>query len=359
MDISTVSGVSILGVYACLPDLVLDNAETCRPLYGDSVGTLIKSVGIKKRYIASKGVSSLDLCVEAARRLIVDTGVMGKDIGAVICVTFTPDRLMPANAIGAQARLGLSTNTLAFDIGLACSGYGYGLFVAGLLAKQLQKNVLLLDGDVQSAFVSPLDKGALPVMADAGTATLISPNGCNDMWRFAFYSDGAKREILSIKAGGSKYPVTQQSLEYKPVSDGGQRRDIDIAMDGFGIFSFVAQTVSDLLRQFMQQIELVPDAVDAFVPHQANIYMIRQLAKKLRIPEDKLWVSGDEFGNSASATVPVTIAYVGEKGLTKDSNTILLSGFGGGLSASIGLVTINRTTKLGCFQYQKEGGLHG
>jgi len=353
MKIETINNVRIDAIYACLPDTVLDNEIACKEMYGENIGTLIKSVGIRKRCVVSQGISSLDLCCFAAKRLLDDMTIPLGDVGAVIAVTFTPDQLMPCNAVGAQSLLGLPTNTIAFDINLACSGYGYGVFIAALLAKQLNKKVLLLDGDVQSAFVSPFDKGTAPVMADAGTATLISPCDKGDDWFFAFHSDGSGRDVLSIKAGGSKKPITADALEYRLFPDGSRRRDIDISMDGFGIFSFVAQTVTLLIKDFLGQTQTAIDSVDAFVPHQANIYMIRQLAKKLKISQERLWISGDEVGNSASATVPVTLAYIGCEGFLKQSNRVLFSGFGAGLSVSIGLVTIVRDARLKILNYQK------
>ena len=352
MNITTLTGVQIEAIAACLPAQVQDNATACRALYGDAVDALIKTTGIREKRIASNGVSSLDLCCRAAEQILMRTKIERHAVGAVVCVTFTPDQWMPCNAVGAQARLQLSRDCLTFDINQACSGYGIGLFQAGLLVKQLNKPVLLLDGDVQSPFVSPNDKGTFPILSDAGTATLLVPVTTEDPWTFAFYSDGSQRDVLTIPAGGSKVPIDAGALEKRVFPDGSRRRACDIAMDGFAVFSFVAQTVTQLAAEFIEQTKTAIPNVDAFVSHQANVYMVRQLAKKLKIAEEKVLISCDRFGNSASATIPVTLAAEGKAHLKNDRATsLLLAGFGAGLSVALARITLPSTCCLECVEY--------
>jgi len=354
LQIVSLTGVDIDAVYACIPENRIDNLKACEAIYGESAVDIVKGVGINYRCLASLGVSSLDLCVAAGRKIFYDNPELKEEIGAIICVTFTPDQLMPANAIAAQALLGLSNEVIAFDINLACSGYGYGLWLAGTIAKQLGKKVLLLDGDVQSAYTSPYDKGTMPVMADAGTATLIVPTTDDNKWYFTFYTDGKNRTVLGIPAGGSKRPTQVSDLDYIEYPDGSKRRDIDITMNGFEIFKFVAQTVSKRLAEFLRDLSFTAIDIDGFVPHQANIYMIKQLARKLGISNEKVWISGDKYGNSASATIPVTIA--SEYGIKRHIGSklrILLSGFGAGLSISAGIVELSDTLKYRLFFFEK------
>lgn len=338
MDILKLQGVRLLGVCACLPENLLDNASECAQLYGESLPTLLKATGIHARCIASPGTTALDLGVCAAKELMKATYTEPSEIGGVVCVTFTPEHMMPADAPRAQARLGLSKHSVAFDIHMACSGYLYGLYVAGMFAKTLNKKILLLDGDIQSAFVSKEDKATLPVMSDAGTATLIEPVGESEepktAWNFTFYTNGEERDTLKIPAGGSKNPIQLSDLEYREDADGSKRRNTDIFMDGFGIFRFVSMEVSKWLLSFMQTRQIDGDNLDCFVPHQANIYMVEQLSKKLKIPADKLWKSGERYGNPGSASVPLTIADNATEWFAQGkTGHALLSGFGGGLSA--------------------------
>ena len=201
-------------------------------------------------------------------------------------------------------------------------------FVSGL--------IVAFDGDAQTAYVSQRDKATMPVMADVGTATLVEPCEGTPDWHFSFYTDGSQREVLYIPAGGSKRATTADDLAYQAYEDGSERRDVDIFMDGFGIFKFVAMTASKLIARYMEQREIDADSIDAFVPHQANVYMIGQLAKKLKIPVEKMWVSGDKFGNPASASVPLTIAVNAADWFSAGGGgKTLFSGFGGGLSISV------------------------
>lgn len=334
MQILELGAIDICAVYSCLPKRSEDNFARCVEVYGDEkkAVSVVKATGIKSRRIVEPGTSSLDLCVAAAERLLADVDFAKEDIGAIIDVTFTPERTMPCNACQAQRRLGLSTDLVAFDINLACSGWAYGLFVAGQFAKALGKKVLLLDGDTQTPYMDPADIATVPVMADAGTATLVAPmaEGHQEPWKFSFLTNGSKGDTLTLPFGGK------------------------ISMDGLGIFKFVTMDVLYLVRDFMSEIGETPDTIDAFVPHQANVFMIQQIAKKLKFQPEKLWISGDVFGNSSSATVPTTIAYCGaaqKDAEGKKSSRLLVSGFGGGLSASVGLIELPSSCALKVFDY--------
>lgn len=330
MKIITVEGIAVQGVYSCVPKRSEDNLVRCTEIYGDEKKALsvVKATGIKSRRVVDDGMSSLDLCIRAAEKLLADLDVAKEEIGAVIDVTFTPERTMPCNACQAQRRLGLPTELIAFDINLACSGWAYGLYVAGMMAKSTGRKVLLLDGDTQTPFMDSADIATVPVMADAGTATLVSPSEVEGRapWKFSFLTNGAKGDTLTLPFGGK------------------------ISMDGLGIFKFVTMDVLYLIRDFMAAVGETPDTIDAFVPHQANIFMIQQIAKKLKFPAEKLWISGDVLGNSSSATVPTTIAYCG--GDKPGDKKLLVSGFGGGLSASVGLIDISGDCRLKVFNYE-------
>lgn len=324
MNLLVVSDVKIQGICSCLPARSEDNLARCREIYGDEKKAIsvVKATGIKSRRIVEPGTSSLDLCVAAARRVMADCAVRSEEIGAVICVTFTSERVMPCNACQAQRQLGLEKDVMAFDISLACSGWAYGLFVAGQLARAAGRKVLLLDGDTQTTHMDQADLATVPVMADAGTATIIAPCEGEGSWTFSFLTDGSKGDVLTLPFGGK------------------------ISMNGLGIFKFVTMDVLHFIRDFMEAARAKPEDISAFVPHQANIFMIQQIAKKLQIPQEKLKLSGDIFGNSSSATVPTTIAY------TQSRGRLLVSGFGGGLSASVGFIDIPHDCKLGVIDYE-------
>ena len=355
MQIYRTKGVHIDGMVSCIPEIKIDNEIALQKMYGDDARLIIDSTGIKTRYIAKPGTTSSDLCIACAKKLLDGTHTLPEDIGAVVFVTFTPDRLMPFNASLAQEKLGLSKEIPAFDISLACSGYSYGLYVASLFAKSSGKKVLFLDGDIQSAYVSEYDKSTVPVMADAGSATLVSPDDTEEEWKFTFYTDGSQRGVLTILDGGSESPFKAEDLEYQDYQENGKRRNIDIYMDGFSVFKFVAMDVSKWLTKFLVEVGENSESLDGFVPHQANMYMIKKLAKKLNFAWDNTWQSGDSVGNSASATIPVTIALNANDKLAESShNRVLISGFGAGLSAGAGIITLDSNAFYQLFQYSEE-----
>lgn len=310
MNVLTIGGVKIEGLAACVPAHAVENEAK-----------VAQATGIVTRRIAAKGTTVADLCVKAAEKMLADTNSKPEDFGAVLCVSFTQHNRMPATAIEAQVRLGLPKDVVAFDVSLACSGWGYGLYLAGLLAQQTGKKVLLLDGDVQSAFVGEGDAATAPLLGDAGTATVVGIDSHpetqrrRDGWSFSFVADGEKGGALKLEEGGT------------------------IQMDGFGVFKFVATDVVGYLREFLsansQQL-----TANSFVPHQPNVYMVRQLAKSLGVAEGTTAISCDQLGNLSSASVPVTIAWKNVRG------PVLFSGFGGGLSVSIGMIEIDEDCKL-------------
>lgn len=294
------SGFEISALCACLPRQSVANEAK-----------VAQTTGIAARRIAAPGTTVVDLCLRAAEKALSDARARPEEFGAVVFVSFTQPCRMPSAAAQAQARLGLPKDVIAFDVSLACSGWGYGLYLAGLLARQTGKKALLLDGDVQSAFLDPKDANTVSLLSDGGTATVVEPG--EGRWDFSFATDGEKGAALKLEEGGT------------------------LAMDGFGVFRFVATDVVQYIKSFLSQTSNVERQTSnfAFVPHQPNVYMVRQLAKALGIDESRTSLSCDRFGNLSSASIPVTIAANGVRG------EVLFAGFGGGLSVSVGRIDIS------------------
>ncbi len=353
MQLFCIKGMHIDGIVACVPENKVDNETSLREMYGDEARLIMESTGIRVRYLAAPGTSSANLCIACAKELMQGTGTKPEEICGVVFVTFTPDFLMPFNAALVQEQLGLSKEIPAFDVSLACSGYAYGLYMAAMLAGACGKKVLLLDGDIQSAYLSGQDKATIPVMSDGGTATLVSPDESNTEWEFSFYTDGSGKYALTIPAAGSAAPVKVEDLEYQVFSDGSKRRNVDIFMDGFAVFRFVASDVSEWLLRFLSIVNENADTLDFFIPHQPNMYMIKKLARKLNFTWENTWHCGDIVGNAGSASLPTAIALHAGRMLNKKDKKYkaLISGFGAGLSASAGIVTLDSDAYYKLFQY--------
>lgn len=325
--------IKIAGLAACLPSHIVSNKEVGAELYGDEIDGVIKTTGVAERRTVPEGkVTSLDLCIKAAEHLFEQSGYDKENIGGVIFVTSSPDFLMPNNATFAQHRLGLSNTTAAFDINLACSGYVYGLWNAAMMASSMQKSILLLDGETNSHFASPKDRATAVLFGDAGTATIIEPCEENTEWSFAFETDGSKRDALIIPEGGYRNRINEHSAEYREYPDGGIRRGIDMKMDGMEVFNFVVRTVPKCLDFLMQETKMALEDYDILALHQANLFMIRQVAKKMKFTMDKVPTTIQKYGNSSSATIPVTLASELHERIQTENLKVLASGFGAGLS---------------------------
>jgi len=220
MNISTIEGVRMEAIAACVPTNKVNNLEFAKVHFEEDMEATLKALGVAERHVAVKEeTTSMDMCVAAAERIFASGMVAKEDIGAVLFVTLTPDCLMPNNSTYAQHLLGLPQDVAAFDINHACPGYVFGLWNAALIAKNMQKKVLLLDGDINSKYVSPWDKSTALLFGDAGSATIIAPDTSALDWHFTFMSDGSNRKAIMMRLG-MRYPIKEEYLEYKVWEDG-------------------------------------------------------------------------------------------------------------------------------------------
>ena len=261
------------------------------------------------------GESLADLAVKSAR------AVGANDVVAVVAATFSNPERFPSLAVRVAASLGLPSSVAAFDVQMACSAYPYALYLAGRLSADMGGKVLVIDGDVQSPLVDENDHATGKIFSDACTATVVSANhGGTSSFDFLTRQD----EALVCASGGP------------------------IKMDGFKVFSFVATEVSKFLKDFDTSVatkevsKFLKDflssspAPDFFAPHQANPYMVRQLADALGLKE-KLLTIPEDLKNPGSCSVPLALAHNAAR---LAGSSVLVAGFGAGYSASAGIVRI-------------------
>lgn len=311
----TVPGFVLESVFGCVPSCTVSNLDVCSALAGpEKAKALVQTTGFEERRLAKRGETVEDLMLPAARAAL--EGTDPESVGAIVAVTFSAPGRFPAVSARIAAELGLPRTVAAFDLSMACSGYPYGLMVAAQYASASRRRVLLLDGDVQSAFVDPSDLNTSVVMGDAATATLIAPGDGGASAVFDFMTDGTFGNALVC---GSAGPVK---------------------MDGFGVFRFVAADVSAFLKDFLSASGETPDV---FVPHAANMYMIRQLASSIGFAEHFI-SAGGRYANTGSCSVPLALAAVPAAGRA------LLAGFGAGLSASAALVDVPADVRRGVIE---------
>lgn len=333
MPAFSVSGLRIAGISACVPPQVVFTRDYAK-IPESERAMFTKTVGVESRHVAAKGTTTLDLCVRAAEKLLSDLQWDRKEIQLEIFVTQSKDYYLPSNADIAQDKLRLPKTCMAFDIGLGCSGYVYGLSVAASILKASSiKKALLLVGDVSTVNCSYDDKSAYPLFGDAGTATAIELSDDNEKWDFNLYSDGSGYDSIIIPDGGLRNLISQEkSFEYASFEGGISRAPLHLSLKGIEIFNFSVREVPSSIGELMKHSEKKPDDFDYFILHQANRLMNETIRKKLGIAQDKVPYSMDKYGNTSSASIPLTI--VSELGTEsrEKSLSLLMSGFGVGLS---------------------------
>lgn len=292
-------------MFGCVPAAAADNHTVLAPLVGEEkAAAIVKATGFPVRRAVPEHADVLELMLPAARRAL--EGSAADEIGGVVAVSFSARERFPALASVLQHELGLAASTVAYDLSMACSGYVYGLFCAAQLVKSTGRKVLLVDGDVQSAWCDSGDANTLAVMSDGASATLLAPGAGS--WEFSFFTDGAGGDALRCRE--------------------------KIAMDGFGVFRFVAGPVKRFLDGFISAGRFGDDRSGLwFAPHQANMYMVRQLAESLGLGARTI-ASGEKFGNTGSCSASLALADSGCSG------PVLVAGFGAGLSAGAVLLEI-------------------
>ena len=296
---------------------------------------LKKTIGLNKRRVVDAGRTAADLCECAARRLMVGAGLAPAAVDALICVTQTPDFSQPRNAAVLHGRLGLSKACAALDVNLGCSGYVYGLWLAHMMVSSGGcETVLLLAGDTISRIVHPRDRAVAPLFGDAGSATLIerAPAGPN-AW-FSLHTDGAGCDALMVPAGGFRRPASPETARETEDESGNIRTPEHLFMDGAEVFNFSIRVEPAAVREIVDYAGVGLDAIDHFVFHQANRYILTNIAKRLKLDPAKVPMQTVErFGNLSSASIPGAICGELAAELTAaGSRRLLLSGFGVGLS---------------------------
>lgn len=326
--------VKIVGMSAGVPSKTIVNDTVSSTEY--DAEAFVEKTGVKQRRI-SYSLTTSDLCYNAAEKLIADLGWNKKEIEALVFVSQTHDYILPATACILQDRLGLSKECHAFDISLGCSGWTYGLStLSGLMANGTIKKGLLLAGDSKrlSNCEEDVAKFALsdPIFGYAGTVTALE--FCKGSSGIQFHSgtDGSGYEAIIIQEGGARNPFNERSFELKRGEDGILRCGLQTVMNGMDVFAFGISTAPKTVKKLLEIIGKNIEEIDFFVFHQANQMMNQQIYKKMKLPSEKLSSSMYEFGNTSSASIPLTVVTQLPEALKDGQKNMIACGFGVGLS---------------------------
>jgi 3-oxoacyl-[acyl-carrier-protein] synthase-3 len=311
---------AITGVQGYLPDYILTNEELSK-IVETSDEWITSRTGIKERRIMKDGASS-DMAVGAVEGLLKKTNTRPEDIDLVILATVTPDYPFPSTANVLCDKVGM-TNAWGYDLIAACSGFIYGLATGSqFIETGRYKKVIVVGVDKMSSIIDYEDRTTCVIFGDGAGAVLLEPNtdglGVQD---FILKSDGSGREYLVQPGGGSLNPASTETIE---------RRMHYVRQEGKQVFKFAVTNMAEVSAEIMEKNNLTSESVDWLVPHQANLRIIDATAKRMGLPQEKVMINIQKYGNTTAGTLPLCL-WDYEKQLKK-GDTLILSAFGGGFT---------------------------
>jgi 3-oxoacyl-[acyl-carrier-protein] synthase-3 len=312
-----------------VPERLVDNLGEKTAFDKTEVEKVVRMAGVRQRHVASDRLCSSDLCAASAERVLTQLNWDPRSVDALIFVTQTQDYLLPSTSCLVQHWLGLSDSCAAFDVGLGCSGYPYGLWLASMmLSTRGFKRVLMLHGETPTRFADESDRSVALLFGDAGSATALEAAGEGEPWWFALHTDGSGWRDLIIEGGGfrDRFPTDHRSQF--------------VSMNGAGIFNFAVRSVPSVIHETLAASSTTLDEIDYVILHQSNLFIMRHLARKLKLPEAKIPCSIQQFGSAGGPSVPLTLTQGGLERPADRALRLLLVGYGVGLSWGTALVSL-------------------
>ncbi|WCK56837.1 ketoacyl-ACP synthase III [Aneurinibacillus sp. Ricciae_BoGa-3] len=315
--------VGILATGRYLPERVLTNADL-EKMVDTSDEWIVTRTGIKERRIARDDQPSSEMAVAAARNALEKAGLTGEDLDLIIIATVTPDMFFPSTACIVQEQLG-AKKAAAFDLSAACSGFLYGASVATQFIKSgVYRYALVVGVENLSKITNYEDRSTCVLFGDGAGAAILGPvEDGKGFLSFDLGADGTGAESLKLGAGGSRIPPSK----IQPGSP-----DNYLYMSGNEVFKFAVRVMNTATDTVLDRAGLTKDDIDFLVPHQANFRIIDSAMRRLGLSEDKVVVNLDRYGNMSSASIPVALDEAVSEGRIKEGDTLVLVGFGGGLT---------------------------
>jgi 3-oxoacyl-[acyl-carrier-protein] synthase-3 len=328
----TIPHVSIAGISAAVPKDVYENSEN--PNFDkEYINKFIESTGVHRIRKGGQETCTSDLSFYAAEQLIDSLGWKKDEIDIVLFISQTPDYYTPITSALLQDRLKLSTKCIAFDLTLGCSGYVYGLStIASYMSLGKLRKGLLLCGDTPSKICNPKDQTVAMLFCDSSTATALEFNENAPPMHFSLGTDGSGYKAIIIPEGGFRTPTNENTLVNKQYEDGAIRRGCDLFLDGMEVFSFGITQAPKSVKELCEYTQLAATDMDYVVFHQANMKMNEMIRKKLKLDTVKVPYSLENFGNTSSASIPITLVTELREQLQQNRCKLILCGFGVGLS---------------------------
>ena len=315
---------SLISIGAYAPQKVLTNFDL-EKMVETNDEWIVKRTGIKERRIAADNEYTSDLGVHAAQIAIERAGLDKSEIDCIICGTITPDYFcMPSTACVIADKLGLNLGVSAFDMSAACTGFLYTLSVAkSLVQSGAKKNVLVVCAEKLSYIVDWSDRSTCVLFGDGGGAVIISARDENEIIDTHIASDGRMGDLLYTPGFAGVNPASKEGID---------KRLNFVSMKGNEVFKVAVNTLTNDVIEILKKNEIAPEKIDLFIPHQANLRIIKSVQERLNFSDDQCVITVNKFGNTSSASIPMAMNDAYESGRLKKGSLVLLDAFGGGFT---------------------------
>ncbi len=315
--------VGIIGTGKYVPEKILTNSDL-EKIVETNDEWIVSRTGIRERHIAAPHEATSDLAYEAALKALDSAGMKAEDLDLIIIATVTPDSSFPSTACILQDKLG-AKGAAAFDLSAACSGFVYSLATAvGFIQNGMYNNALIIGADTLSRITDYTDRNTCVLFGDGAGAVIIGevPEG-RGFQSFDLGAEGSGGNLLKLEAGGSRLPASQQTVEDKKHF---------IYMNGREVFKFAVRVMGSATERVLTKAGLGKEDIDLFVPHQANIRIMESARERLNLPQEKMSMTIEKFGNTSASSIPIAMVEELQNGRIQDGDLIILVGFGGGLT---------------------------
>jgi len=318
----------IAGTGSYVPERVLTNAELER-MVATSDAWIVERTGIRERRIAAPGETCSDLGTRAAERALEAAGVAAADLDLILVATCTGDAPLPSTACLIQQRLG-AVRAAACDLSAACCGFVYALGVGDAYVKTGSRHVLVIGAEVMSMLMDWTDRGTCILFGDGAGAVVLSPSeGERGILSSHLHSDGNLWDLICVPGGGSRIPPSEKML-----AEGLQY----MKMKGNETFKAAVKTLEEVAREALSANQLKVEDLDLYVPHQANLRIIKAVVERLGLPMEKVVLNMDRYGNTSAASIPLALDEAVRGGRVKDGSLVMIEAFGSGLTWASALI---------------------
>ncbi len=322
----------IVGTGSAVPEKILTNFDLEKMVDTSDEWIRVRT-GIERRHIADDKTTSATMAFEAAQKALKDAGIKPEAIDHILIATVTPDMPFPATGCIVQERLG-ATKAAAMDLNAGCSGFIYALSLADALIRSGNgENILAIGVETLSKITDWTDRNTCVLFGDGAGAAVVTPTEEKEKGLIATYtrSDGSMGKLLMLPGGGSQNPTSLHTVE--------QRMHF-VKMNGRDLFRPAILSMVEAAVSVLEKAGLNSEQIDLLIPHQANRRIIDAVAKKLKLPREKVYVNLDEYGNTSAASIPIALDEAKRKGVLKTDDLVLMVAFGAGLTWGAALLRV-------------------